>query len=271
VRLYQAAMQAWDKGDVTSALSKLEHLIKLDHDLPDSDAGRTGTYHSFYNQVHSEHNSLKSAYEDAKRSLAGENYEAALATCQQYLSKYPNHALFQALKFDIGERQRQALSAVIADTDRRVEAEADLHRRVGILDEALKLYPGEAHFERALKGVRDKRDLVNSIVAKVRYFEERGQFNEPAKTPRPCGSSRPTGAWKQANTNERFEPWRVLWPSFPGSPTCWNSAMSLSRHGLAPPRRCSFWRAPASSAKGERWKPAWIPSARPPNSIPAAP
>ena len=178
VRLYQAAMQAWDKGDVTSALSKLEHLMKLDRDLPDTDAGRTGTYHSFYNQVHSEHNSLKSAYEDAKRGLAGENYEAALATCRQSLSKYPNHALFQALKFDIEERQRQALSAVIADTDRRVEAEADLHRRVGILAEVLKLYPGELHFERALKGVHDKRDLVNSIVAKARYFEERGHFNE---------------------------------------------------------------------------------------------
>jgi tetratricopeptide (TPR) repeat protein len=59
-----------------------------------------------------------------------------------------------------------------------VEEEADLHRRVGMLEEVLKLYPGEPHFERALKLVRDKRDLVNSIVAKARFFEERGQFNE---------------------------------------------------------------------------------------------
>lgn len=177
-RLYQAAMQAWDKGEVTSALSKLEHLMKLDNSQPEADAGRTGTYHSFYNQVHSEHNSIRNAYEEARRNLATENYEAALATCRQYLSRYPNHALFQALKFDIEERQRQALSAVIANTDRRAEEEADLHKRVGILEEALKLYPGEQHFERALKLVRDKRDLVNSIVSKARYFEERGQFNE---------------------------------------------------------------------------------------------
>jgi len=177
-RLYQAAMQAWDQGDVTAALSKLEHLMKLDHDRPDADPGRTGTYHGFYNQVHSEHNSIKNALEEARQNLSGENYEAALATCRQYLSKYPNHALFQALKFDIEERQRQALSAVIAETDRRVEDEADLHRRVGILEEVLKLYPGESHFERALKLVRDKRDLVNSIVSKARFFEERGQFNE---------------------------------------------------------------------------------------------
>ncbi|MGB9455005.1 MAG: PEGA domain-containing protein [Bryobacteraceae bacterium] len=177
-RLYQAAKQAWDKGEVTAALSKLEHLMKLDHAQPDADAGRTGTYHGFYNQVHSEHNSIKNAYEEARRNLAGENYEAALATCRQFLSRYPNHALFQALKFDIEERQRQALSTVIANTDRRVEEEADLHKRVGVLEEVLKLYPGEQHFERALKLVRDKRDLVNSIVSKARYFEERGQFNE---------------------------------------------------------------------------------------------
>jgi serine/threonine-protein kinase len=177
-RCYQAAMQAWDKGDVTSALGILESLMKLDRDLPEADAGRTGTYHNFYNQVHSEHNAIKSAYEEARQNLTGENYEAALTICRQYLAKYPNHALFQALEFDIQERQRQALSALIAETDRRVEAEADLHRRVGILEEVLKLYPGEPHFERALKLVRDKRDLVNSIVSKARYFEERGQINE---------------------------------------------------------------------------------------------
>ena len=176
--LYQAAMQAWDKGDITAALSRLEALMKLDRDLPDSGFGQSGTYHNFYNQVQSEHNSIRNAYDEARLAMESGNYEAALAVCRQYLSKYPNHALFQALDFDIEERQRQALSTVIAETDRRVGEEADLHRRVGILEGVLKLYPGEPHFERALKLVRDKRDLVNSIVSKARYFEERGQFHE---------------------------------------------------------------------------------------------
>jgi tetratricopeptide (TPR) repeat protein len=78
----------------------------------------------------------------------------------------------------VEERQRQKLSAVIAETDRRVEAEPDLDKRAAILEEALKLYPGESHFGRAMRLVRDKRDLVNSIVAKARFFEDRGQFNE---------------------------------------------------------------------------------------------
>jgi serine/threonine-protein kinase len=177
-RLYQAAQQSWEKGEVTSALSKLEVLVAMDRDLPESDTGRSSTYQNFYNQVHSEHNSLKNSYEEARRNLAADNFEAAMAVCRQYLAKYPNHALFQALKFDVEERQRQKLSQVIAETDRRVDAEADLDRRAGILEEALKAYPGESHFERAVRLVRDKRDLVNSIVAKARFFEERGQFND---------------------------------------------------------------------------------------------
>jgi tetratricopeptide (TPR) repeat protein len=177
-RLYQAAVHAWEKGEVTSAMSKLENLVALEKDLPEADTGRSGTYHSFYNQVHSEHNALKNSYDEARGNLADENFEGALAICKQYLTKYPNHALFQSLKFDIEERQRQKLSSVIADTDRRVEEEPDLDRRVGILQEALKAYPGEHHFDRAIRLVKDKRDLVNSIVAKAGFFEERGQFNE---------------------------------------------------------------------------------------------
>ena len=91
----------------------------MDRDLPESDTGRSSTYQNFYNQVHSEHNSLKNSYEEAKRNLAADNFEAAMAVCRQYLAKYPNHALFQALKFDVEERQRQRLSQVIAETDRR--------------------------------------------------------------------------------------------------------------------------------------------------------
>ncbi len=177
-KLYQGAMQAWEKGEVTAALSKLEVLISMDRDQPEADTGRSGSYQGFYNRVQSEHNALKNSLEEAHRLLAADNFENALVICRQYLSKYPNHVLFQSLQFDIEERQRQSLSRVIAETDRRADEEPDLDRRLGILTEVLKVYPGEPHFERAIQTVRDKRDLVNSIVTKARFFEERGQFVE---------------------------------------------------------------------------------------------
>ena len=102
----------------------------------------------------------------------------ALTTCQAYLAKYPTNAIFQALRYDIEEQQRQELSALIAQVDRQVEAEPDLDKRVSILREALISIRASQHFERALRLVQDKRDLVNSIVARAHLHEEQGAFGD---------------------------------------------------------------------------------------------
>jgi serine/threonine-protein kinase len=177
--LYQGAVEAWSRGEVSAALSKLQQVMELDERAPDSSAPeRAASYRSLYNQVRSEHDAMNSAYAEARKLLAEGKFSAALAVCDQYLTKYPEHALFQAVKFDIEEKQRQELSARIAEIDRRVEAEPNLDKRVDILKEALELHPQEPHFERALRLTREKRDLVNSIVAKARLHEERGQFTD---------------------------------------------------------------------------------------------
>jgi serine/threonine protein kinase len=177
VQIHRAAMDAWQKGDVSSALSKLAVVLELDRRAPDASAPERGaTYQSFYNEVRSEHDAMNTAYVEAKKHLGERNFSKALATCEGYLAKYPNHALFQALKYDIEEQQRQQLSAFIAAIDRQVEAEADLDKKVNILKEALEQNPGETHFERALRLVKDKRDLVNSIVARAHHHEEEGAF-----------------------------------------------------------------------------------------------
>jgi serine/threonine-protein kinase len=178
-QFYQAAVEAWSHGEVSAALSKLQHVLELDQRAPDTSAPeRAASYQSLYNQVRSEHDAMNSAYGEARKLLAEAKFSAALSVCDQYLAKYPEHALFQAVKFDIEEKQRQELSTHIAEVDRRVEAEPNLDKRFDILKEALELNPREPHFERALRFAREKRDLVNSIVAKARLHEERGQFTD---------------------------------------------------------------------------------------------
>ena len=113
-----------------------------------------------------------------QRQLTEHNFAKALSACQAYLVKYPNNAIFQALKYDIEEQQRQQLSAFIASVDRRVETEPDLDKRVNILREALDQHPGESHFERSLRLVQDKRDLVNSIVARAHLHEEQSAYGD---------------------------------------------------------------------------------------------
>jgi serine/threonine protein kinase len=177
--MFQSAQASWNSGEVTSALGKLERVLELDRESPDKTSpDRSASYQSLYNQVRSEQESLKNSYAEARKLLANQMFPQALALTNECLAKFPGHALFQALKFDIEEQQRQEVSARIAEIDREMGAEADLDRRVHILEQAAAAYPGEPHFERQLKPAREKRDLVNSIIAKARYHEERGQFGE---------------------------------------------------------------------------------------------
>jgi serine/threonine protein kinase len=178
-QIHRAAMEAWHKGDVSNALSKLGVVLELDRKAPDSINRESGAnYQGFYNEVRSEHDAMNTAYAEARRQLAEHNFAKALAACQAYLVKYPNNAIFQALKYDIEEQQRQQLSAFIASVDRQVETEPDLEKRVNILREALDQHPGESHFERALRLVQDKRDLVNSIVARAHLHEEQSAYGD---------------------------------------------------------------------------------------------
>jgi serine/threonine protein kinase len=178
-QLHRAAMEAWHKGDVSNALSKLGVVLDLDRRAPDSINRESGAnYQGFYNEVRSEHDAMNTAYAEARRQLTEHNFAKAMAACQAYLTKYPNNAIFQALRYDIEEQQRQELSAFIASVDRQVETEPDLDKRVSILRDALDQHPGESHFERALRLVQDKRDLVDSIVARAHLHEEQGAYSD---------------------------------------------------------------------------------------------
>ena len=176
--LYKEAYDNWERGEVSSALSKIEQVIELDEHWPDAMTPEFGPgYQDLYNQVRSAHEAIKGAYEAARRHLSENSFEAATSICEEYREKYPQHPLFQGLLFDIEERRRHAASAYIARVDKEVEQEPDLNRRVAILDEAMARYP-VAHFEQSLRTIAAKRDLVNGIVGKARRFEESGHLTE---------------------------------------------------------------------------------------------
>ena len=177
-QLHNAAMDAWQQGEISNALTKLALVLELDRRAPDSSSPERTSYQNLYDQVRSEHDALDNAYAEARKQRADGNLTGAIQICDTWLVKYPNNALLQALKFDLEEQKRQELSAYIATVDRQVEGEPDLDKRVGILKEALTLHPDETHFQRALRLVEDKRDLVNSIVARAHFHEEQAQFSD---------------------------------------------------------------------------------------------
>jgi eukaryotic-like serine/threonine-protein kinase len=178
-KLYQSAVICYQHGEVSSALSKLERVLELRRQSPDSTIpDRDAHYQSLYNQIRTEKDAARSSYAEGRRYLADKNFAKALALCEDFLKKSPGDPIFQALKLEVEEQQRQEQSAFIAEVARREEGEPDLDRRVNILKEAVERYPDEPHFQKSLRLVKERRDLVNSIVAKARQYEERGQYNE---------------------------------------------------------------------------------------------
>ena len=177
--LYQAAVNAWQNGEVSQALSQMKLVLDLDQRAPDaSSPDAASTYQSFYNKIRNEYDAMNNGYAEARRLLADKEFAQALEICGKFLEKYPGQALFQALKFDIEEQRRQRLSSFIADVDRRLEAEPDLDAKVHLIREAAAEFPDEDHFRRLAKLHEDKRDLVNSIVERARLHESTHKFTE---------------------------------------------------------------------------------------------
>jgi outer membrane protein assembly factor BamD (BamD/ComL family) len=174
---YQKAREHWEEGDLEATLDELDRLLALEEDRP-SESGRGRTYREFQRQVRAESEALSNSYAEARAQMAEEDLEAALAICDRYLAKFPNHALFQALRFDIGERRRQEALAFIADTDRRVDAEPDLERRIQMLQQALQRYPGEKHFQESIRLIREKQQLVRTVVERANSLEQSQRFRE---------------------------------------------------------------------------------------------
>ncbi|HWQ56477.1 MAG TPA: protein kinase [Bryobacteraceae bacterium] len=178
-KLYSAALEAYEHAELSTAMSKLQRVLELDQKIPDVSAPERGAaYQQLYNRVRSEHDEMMGAYAEARRQLDEGNFAKARALSEQYLNRYPGQALFQALQYDIEEQRRQKLSGYIVEVDRRVDAEPDLDKRAEILEEAVSRFPEEDHFQRSLRLLRDKHDLVHSIEAKARQWEENGQFSE---------------------------------------------------------------------------------------------
>ena len=123
-------MNAWKNGEVSQALSRMRLVLDLDQKAPDvTSPDAAGAYQAFYDKIRVEHDTINSAYAEARRHLADRRFAQALQICQQFLEKYSGHALFQSLKFDVEEQQRQQLSAYIADVDRRLEQRARSRRQ----------------------------------------------------------------------------------------------------------------------------------------------
>jgi serine/threonine protein kinase len=176
-QLYESALTSYRNGEISSALSKLERMLELGKKFP-GHPHTDAQYQAFYNQIRSERDELHNSYAEGRKALEGRNFDRALEICREVLTRRPGEPMFQSLKIEVEEAQRQESSAAIAQLNSRVESEADLDRKLAILQEAIDRFPGEQLFQHSIKLVNERRDLVNSIVARARIYEEQDHFIE---------------------------------------------------------------------------------------------
>ncbi len=174
-QLYQGALDAIEKGELSAALTRLEKVIEFDAIAPDTLAGER---EKLYERVRSEHREVNEAYEEARTHRSEKKFREALEICDRMLAKYPGHALYSSLKLDLEADESQALSAYIAEIDQKVASEPDLEAQAKLLEQACERFPQEHRFQQRLKTVKSKSDLVKSIVLRARGYEASEKFQD---------------------------------------------------------------------------------------------
>jgi hypothetical protein len=175
--LYQQALTAYRNGEISSALLKLERVLDMGKKFP-GHPQTDANYQAFYNQIRSERDELHNSYSEGRKAIDNHDFAGALKVCNEVLSRRPGEPMFKALKLEIEEAERQESSAAVAELHRRVELEPDFDKKLAILKEAVTRFPSEPFFRQSLKLIKERRDLVNSIVLRARHYESQGQYYE---------------------------------------------------------------------------------------------
>ena len=175
--LYDSALKSYRNGEVSTALNKLERVIELGKVAP-GHPNTEAQYLAFYEQIRFERDELRNAYNEGKTALEARDFARALEICRAVLSRRPREPLFQALKIEVEDLQRQEGSASVAQLHSRIESEQDLDRKCALLKDAARQFPEEQTFQHSYRIVKERRDLVNSIVGRARHYESQGQFLE---------------------------------------------------------------------------------------------
>jgi tetratricopeptide (TPR) repeat protein len=132
--------------------------------LPDG----TGVH---YDPLLSEDSEATDAAREIKACLAANDTSRASNLCDRMLSLHPESRLFEGLRLDIENRERESRLEFIRRLSSELEAMPDLDARIDAIQHALNRYPGESQLVQLLKNTTARRDLCNAVIAEARNEE----------------------------------------------------------------------------------------------------
>lgn len=115
-----------------------------------------------------------SAYETALGHLTQGNAGESLRVSNEMLTSYPDSRLFQNLKAQAEDRQRQDAADYLEQVANRLAHEPDLAARGALLEEALRRYPNEPYFADELTLVRNEQALIARVSKRAEDLEKEG-------------------------------------------------------------------------------------------------
>jgi serine/threonine-protein kinase len=173
--LYEEAQKASEDGRSGAALRKLEQLMEVIRQFPLSSTERDPIYRNFYEVVLEEQGRLDQASKDVRRALLAGDAAGALLICNEILSTNPGNPMFEALKFEADNKERQARIDYINQIREKREGIQDLDARVKMLQEALNQFPNDSQLAELLRSDMAKRELVQGLVSRARRSEIPGR------------------------------------------------------------------------------------------------
>ncbi len=117
-------------------------------------------------------------FEQGAEELSRDHIQECFAICDEMLASRPAHYLFQLLRDRADARHRELGEEYLARVERWLASEADFDKRRQILEKARAEYPFEARYEEELENLQREKALTESLAAKARDFEKRGQTAE---------------------------------------------------------------------------------------------
>jgi len=177
--LYRSAREAWQNSEFATAEAKLERVLELEADAPDSSGPDSGSnYSNFLNLVRSARMAMEAARDEVLALIGHGNYARAMEVCDQLIGKFSGHPLPQGLRLIAEAADKRDTLARLAEIGARVAREADLAAAVEILRQASEQFPDQPLFDRWMRPLRERLALANSVAAKARAHEQHGRFLE---------------------------------------------------------------------------------------------
>jgi tetratricopeptide (TPR) repeat protein len=149
---------------------------------------------SYYKHLSDREPQIAGAAKEVKDCLARGKTSKGLIVCDQMLALYPGHLLFEGLRLELENKERQTRFEYIKQVCSELNRTPDLDRRVAQLQQAVDRYPHETQLVQLLRNSIAKRDLIKSLLSEARAAElcdNHAESLERLYTIRECDPSMP--------------------------------------------------------------------------------